>query len=73
MANLIGHGDVATRSLDEVRAFCDAAWLKIEKLERAKKFRLHLVMYSAMVEPLIESIKAYCVWGRNKIYTFYTT
>ncbi len=43
LANLIGHGDVAARSLDENRAFCDAAGLKIEKLERAKKFRLHLV------------------------------
>ena len=43
IANLIGHGDVAARSLDEIRAFCDAAGLKVEKLERGKKFRLHLV------------------------------
>ncbi|MBE5872741.1 MAG: methyltransferase domain-containing protein [Lachnospiraceae bacterium] len=50
MANLIGHGDVAARSLDEVRAFCDAAGLKIEKLERAKKFRLHLVARKATIE-----------------------
>ncbi len=49
MANLIGHGDVAARSLDEVRAFCDAAGLKIEKLERAKKFRLHLVARKATI------------------------
>ena len=48
LANLIGHGDVAARSLDEVRAFCDAAGLKIEKLERAKKFRLHLVARKAI-------------------------
>ena len=34
---------VAARSLDEIRSFCDAAGLKIEKLERGKKFRLHLV------------------------------
>ena len=27
----------------EIRSFCDAAGLKIEKLERGKKFRLHLV------------------------------
>ncbi len=43
LANLAGHGDVAARSLDEIKAFCNAAGLKIEKLERAKKFRLHLV------------------------------
>ena len=43
LANLIGHGDVAARSPDEIRGFCDAAGLKVEKLERAKKFRLHLV------------------------------
>ena len=43
IANLVGHGDVAARSLDEIRSFCDASGLKIEKLERGKKFRLHLV------------------------------
>ncbi len=50
LANLIGHGDVAARSLDEVRAFCNAAGLKIEKLERAKKFRLHLVARKVAIE-----------------------
>ena len=43
MANMIGHGDVAARSLDEIRGFCDAAGLKVEKLNRARKMRLHLV------------------------------
>ena len=43
LANLIGHGDVAARSLDEVKNFCDKAGLKIELLKRGKKFRLHLV------------------------------
>lgn len=43
LANLKGHGDVAAYSLDQVRAFCDNAGLKVEKLERAKKMRLHLV------------------------------
>ena len=43
LANLVGHGDVAARSLDEIRVFCSTAGLKIEKLERVKKFRLHLV------------------------------
>ena len=43
LANLIGHGDVAARSLDEVRTFCEKAGLKVEKLDRGKKFRLHLV------------------------------
>ena len=43
LANLIGHGDVAARSLDEVTKFCDKSGLKIELLKRGKKFRLHLV------------------------------
>ena len=43
LANLVGHGDVAAYSLDEVRAFCENANLKVESLKRAKKFRLHLV------------------------------
>jgi ubiquinone/menaquinone biosynthesis C-methylase UbiE len=43
IANLIGHGDVKSYSLDEVKEFCDRAGLKTEKLERAKKYRLHLV------------------------------
>ena len=43
LANLIGHGDVAARSLDEVKKFCDKVGLKIELLKRGKKFRFHLV------------------------------
>ncbi len=43
LANLIGHGDVGAYSLDQVREFCRKAGLRVEKLERAKKFRLHLV------------------------------
>ena len=43
LANLIGHGDVAARSLKEIQEYCNKASLSIEKLERAKKFRLHLV------------------------------
>ena len=50
LANLIGHGDVAARSPDEIRGFCDAAGLKVEKLERAKKFRLHLVARKPTIE-----------------------
>ena len=43
LANLIGHGDVAAYSLDQVRSFCEAAGLRPEKLARGRKFRLHLV------------------------------
>ncbi|MBR6146805.1 MAG: methyltransferase domain-containing protein [Lachnospiraceae bacterium] len=43
LANFVGHGDVAAYSLDEIKVFCNRAGFKIEKLERAKKFRLHLV------------------------------
>lgn len=43
LANLIGHGDVGAYSLDQVREFCAKAGLKVEKLEKGKKFRLHLV------------------------------
>jgi len=43
IANLAGHGDVRCYTTKQVQAFCDAAGLKIEKLERQKKFRLHLV------------------------------
>ncbi len=43
LANLAGHGDVKAYSLDEIREFCRRSGLKTEKLEKAKKFRLHLV------------------------------
>ena len=47
LANLIGHGDVGAYSLKEIQAFCDKAGLTVEKLESAKKFRLHLVARKA--------------------------
>ncbi|MCR5771395.1 MAG: methyltransferase domain-containing protein [Butyrivibrio sp.] len=43
ISNFLGHGDVAARSLDEIQEFCDKSGLKVEKLESAKKFRMHLV------------------------------
>lgn len=43
LANLVGHGDVGTYSLKQVQGFCHRAGLRVEKLERGKKFRLHLV------------------------------
>ena len=43
LANLTGHGDVAARSLQEIRTLCENAGLKVEKLKRAEKFRMHLV------------------------------
>ena len=47
LANLAGHGDVAAYSLDQVREFCESAGLSVEKLVRAKKFRLHLIARKA--------------------------
>ena len=43
LANLIGHGDVRAYSLSQIQVFCDNCGLCIEKLEAAKKFRMHLV------------------------------
>ena len=43
LANLIGHGDVKVHTIDEVQEFCKNAGLKINKIEKRKKFRLHLV------------------------------
>jgi len=43
LANLIGHGDVKVHTIDEVKEFCKNAGLKINKIEKRKKFRLHLV------------------------------
>lgn len=43
LANLMGHGDVGAYSLDQVQRFCDLVDLKVEKLKREKKMRLHLV------------------------------
>ena len=43
LTNLMGHGDVGAYSLDQVQQFCDLVDLKVEKLKRGKKMRLHLV------------------------------
>ena len=43
LANLIGHGDVAAYTMEQVREFCGNAGLRVEKLEKARKFRMHLV------------------------------
>lgn len=43
LANLIGHGDVRSYTLDQVRAFCVSSGLLPLTLEARKKFRLHLV------------------------------
>ena len=43
LANLIGHGDVAAHTIDEVRGYCRNAGLTVEKIEQQKGFRLHLV------------------------------
>lgn len=50
LVNLIGHGDVRAHSLDEIRCFCRNSGLRIEKLEAAKKFRLHLVASSIILK-----------------------
>ncbi len=47
LANLVGHGDVAARSLDEIKAFCDNSGLKIEKIMHAKLIRTHTVATGA--------------------------
>jgi hypothetical protein len=39
----MGHGDVKAYSLDEIKELSNNAGLNIEKLEAAKKFRMHLV------------------------------
>lgn len=43
LANLIGHGDVKAYSLSEIKLFCNNAELKVDSLEAAKNFRMHLV------------------------------
>ena len=43
MANLIGHGDVRCYTVKQVRQFCENAGLTVERMEKQKKFRLHLV------------------------------
>lgn len=43
LCNLVGHGDVKGYLISEVREMCEDAGLTVEKLERQKGFRLHLV------------------------------
>ena len=43
LANMTGHGDVKASSIEEVKSYCKTAGLKIEKIEKQSKFRLHLV------------------------------
>ena len=43
LANMIGHGDVRCYTTRQIRALCGSAGLKIIKLEKQRKFRLHLV------------------------------
>ena len=50
LANLVGHGDVGAYSLEQIRAFCDSCGLYVEKLEAARKFRMHLVARKEIAE-----------------------
>ncbi len=43
LANMAGYGDVKMHSLKEVEDYCNKANLEIEKLEKQKCMRLHLV------------------------------
>jgi len=43
MLNLLGYGDVAIRTKDEVEAYCYEAGLNVEKLERQRNMRIHLL------------------------------
>lgn len=43
LVHLLGHGDVAIRSEDEIRAWCRNSHLKIECFERRKGMRMHCV------------------------------
>ncbi|MBR1851793.1 MAG: class I SAM-dependent methyltransferase [Lachnospiraceae bacterium] len=43
LANLVGHGDVKCYTTKKVREFTEEAGLSVVKLEKHKKFRLHLV------------------------------
>lgn len=44
LAHLLGHGDVAIRSENEVRAWCENADLTVERFERRKGMRMHCVV-----------------------------
>lgn len=41
--NLAGYGDVKTSSIEEIEKYCNLSGLKIQKLEKQKNSRLHLV------------------------------
>lgn len=43
LAHFAGHGDVRIHSCEEVRKMCQAAGLKVKKLDKQKGFRMHLV------------------------------
>lgn len=43
LAHLFGHGDVRIHSCDEVRKMCEEAGLKVQRIEKQKGFRMHLV------------------------------
>lgn len=46
-AHISGHGDVRIHSCEEVSNMCKAAGLRVEKLEKQKGFRMHLVAVKA--------------------------
>ena len=43
LLNLIGYGDVKTSSIEEIKEYCNLSGLKIQKLEKQKNSRVHLV------------------------------
>ena len=43
IANLVGHGDVRCYTTKRIREFTETAGLTVVRLEKQKKFRLHLV------------------------------
>lgn len=47
LAHISGHGDVRIHSCEEVSNMCKAAGLRVEKLEKQKGFRMHLVAVKA--------------------------
>ena len=47
LAHISGHGDVRIHSCEEVSNMCKAAGLRVEKLEKQKRFRMHLVAVKA--------------------------
>jgi len=41
--NVLGYGDVAVRTIKDVEGYCYEAGLSVEKLERQRKMRIHLL------------------------------